>query len=299
MAKNTETKTRKRRLGDRSDGYLIRNIPPMSKIEPYIMKKRYDACNTFAETISIGKAERYCREKIRAGYSDFGMLHVLLAAYVRTIAKYPAINRFVSGQKIYARNNIEVIMAIKKEMTVEAPDTMLDVIFDPASTALDVYETFNKEVLENKGVDGEESSFDKTAKILNYIPGFLLRFVVWVFECLDYVGLLPKFLLKVSPFHGSMIITSMGSLGIKPIYHHLYQFGNLPVFISYGIKRDELYMNRDGEVKKKRVIDVKVVTDERICDGFYFAAAFKMWKRLIENPEELDLPVDEVKPDID
>ncbi len=299
MAKNTETKTRKRRLGDRSDGHLIRKIDPMNRLMPYLMKTRNDALNTFAETISIGKAERYCREKIRQGYTDFGMLHVLLAAYVRTIAQYPAINRFISGQKIYARNNIEVVMAIKKEMSIDAPETMIDVIFDHKATALDVYNEFNAHVVENKGVTEDDSSFDKLVTILNFIPGFLLRFVVWLLECLDYIGCLPKFLLRLSPFHGSMIITSMGSLGIKPIYHHLYNFGNLPVFISYGMKRDELYMNRDGEVKKKRVIDVKVVTDERICDGFYYAAAFKTWKRYIENPEELDTPIEEVKPDID
>jgi len=293
-----ETKKRKFKLGDRSDGYLIRTMDPLHRIMPYIMKRRSDALNTFAETIAIGKAEKYCREKIRQGYTNFSILHVILAAYIRTVAKYPAINRFVSGQKIYARKNIEVVMSVKKEMTVDAPDTMIDVFFKPDSTALDVYNTFNEIVMDNKGETGD-SSFDKLAKILNLIPGFILRFVVWVLDCLDYIGCLPKFLLKLSPFHGSMIITSMGSLGIKPIYHHIYDFGNLPVFISYGIKRDELFMNREGEVRRKRVIDIKVVTDERICDGFYFATAFKMWKKLIENPEELDLPIEEIVPDID
>ena len=38
----------------------------------------------------------------------------------------------------------------------------------------------------------------------------------------------PKFLLELSPFHGSIYFTSMGSLGIKPVYHHLYDFGTAP-----------------------------------------------------------------------
>ena len=35
---------------------------------------------------------------------------------------------------------------------------------------------------------------------------------------------------------------------------------------------------------------MKVVADERICDGFYFANAFKTFKKLIENPQILTVP---------
>ena len=184
-------------------------------------------------------------------------------------------------------------------MTLESPDTAIKVHLTPYDTAYDVYRKLNAVVEETKKSMELDSGLDNLIGYLNLIPGVLLKFVVWLLKLLDYFGCLPKFLLKLSPFHGSMIITSMGSLGIKPIYHHIYDFGNLPVFISYGIKRDELFMNREGEMKRKRVIDIKVVTDERICDGFYFATAFKMWKRLIENPEELDLPIEEIVPDID
>ena len=44
---------------------------------------------------------------------------------------------------------------------------------------------------------------------------------------LDYFGFLPRWLTKLSPFHGSVYITSMASLGIPPIFHHLYDFGNV------------------------------------------------------------------------
>ena len=44
---------------------------------------------------------------------------------------------------------------------------------------------------------------------------------------------------------------------------------------------------------------MNVVTDERICDGFYYAAAFKLLRRYIENPELLELPPEQVFEDID
>ena len=96
-----------------------------------------------------------------------------------------------------------------------------------------------------------------------------------------------------------MIVTSMGSLGIRPIYHHIYDFGNLPVFIAYGAKQHGIRMDDEGNVKKYRYIEMKVTTDERICDGYYYASAFKMMKKIFEHPEVLKNPPEQVIEDID
>ncbi len=291
---------RKRRFGDRKDGRRVRSAPIISKVMPYIMKKRSDAQNFFADQISIDKTEKFCRDKVKEGKKNFSILHVMLAAYVRMISQRPAVNRFISGQKIYSRDEeIVVNMSIKREMTIDAPDTMIKVVFHPGDTIDDVYEKFNKVVTETLEA-GEGSSFDKVAKFLSNLPGFIFRFAVWLLFTLDYHGWLPKFLTnEVSPFHGSMIITSMGSLGIKPIYHHLYDFGNLPVFLSYGSKQTEYRIAADGSVEKHKYIDLKAVTDERIVDGFYYASAFKLIKRYVENPEELLDPPEKILYDVD
>lgn len=293
-------KKRRRRLGDRKDGRKLRTINMMNKVMPYIMPMRCDATNTFADEVDISKTDKYVSERIIAGQENFSILHVIIAAYVRTIAQHPALNRFVSGQKIYARNDIQVVMAIKKSMSIEAPETCIKVWFEPDDTIDVIYEKFNAAVgAYNDNEEGETSSFDKLNKGFSLIPGFLLRFVVWVVRCLDYVGWLPRKFTDLLPFYGSMIITSMGSLGIKPIYHHIYNFGNLPIFVSYGAKRRENVLKADGSVIQKKYIDLKVVTDERICDGFQYAAGFKCWKKLIENPEILESPPEFIKEDID
>lgn len=289
---------RRRRFGDRKDGYRIRSVQPLTMMTPYFMKNRSDACNTFSDSISCTNLEKYCREKVKGGNPNFGVLHVLIAAYIRMLAEYPGANRFISGQRIFHRHKIEIAMIVKRSLTVDSPDTLVKIKFDTTDSVMDVYNKFNAEVQKNSDKDAD-TSFDKTARFLTYIPGLLLRWTIGFLKSLDYFGLLPMKLLDVSPFHGSMIITSMGSLGIKPIYHHLYDFGNLPVFIAYGAKRDELYMNREGLVKKKKVIDIKAVTDERICDGFYYASAFKYWKKILENPEILDNPPERILEDID
>lgn len=291
-------KPRKRRFGDRLDGRRLRTLPPMAMVSPFIMADRNDSMNMFAETIDITTCEKFLREQKNAGNINMGMLHVFLAAYVRTVSQRPAINRFIAGQRVFARNNIEVVMTIKKELSLDSPDTVVKCYFEPTDTIVDVYNKFNKVVEENTGNESN-SDFDKTAKVLTYLPRFLLRFAVWVLKTLDYYFCLPKFLLGVSPFHGSFIITSMGSLGISPIYHHLYNFGTLPIFLSYGKKRKENRVNDDGTVEIRPVMDITVVTDERICDGFYYAGAFKMMQRLIKNPYVLLDPPEKVIEDID
>ncbi len=291
-------KNRKFRFGDRSDGYLLRNIDPIIKVMPFIMRYRSDAQNMFSTSVDITKAEAYIKQKHTDGYEHFGLIHLIIAAYVRTVSQRPAINRFISGQRVYARKNIEVAITIKKEMSLESPETCLKMRFKPDATPIDVYNQFNTCVQEYRKQQ-QESDFDKTARILKYIPRFVMKFAMFVLRTLDYFGLLPKFLLKVSPFHASMVITSMGSLGIPPVYHHIYDFGNVPLFVAFGKRRKAYELTANGKVQEKIYSDICVITDERICDGFYYASAFKMLQRLMRNPASLDTPPEKIIEDVD
>ncbi len=289
---------KKRKFGDRVEGRRIRKLSPINCLMPFIMRNRSDAMNYFADRVDIDEAEVLVRKLRAEGYKNIGLLHIILAAYVRVVSQRPALNRFVSGQRIYARHSIDVNMAIKKELSLNAPDTMIKARFLPTDTLAEVYEKFNRLVEENNNMESS-SDFDGVAGTLMKIPRFILRAIVRFLFWLDYHGWLPKILLNVSPFHGSMIITSMGSLGIQPIYHHIYDFGNLPIFISYGARRTQLIYDGDGNVTKRHFIDLKVVTDERIVDGYYYASAFKMLKKILKNPEQLLTPPEKVVEDVD
>ncbi len=286
--------------GDRKDGRKIRTLDPMAQITAYFQVERNTCSNLFEESFEISHIDRYIRQKRKEGYTDFGINHVLLAAYVRGVAKYPQLNRFISGQKVYSRGeDIQYSMVIKKEMRVDSPDTSFKLHLNPHDTAIDVYEKMNAAVEGIKSTKELDSSLDGLIMKLNLIPSVVLKFTVWLLKLLDYFGLLPAFLTELSPFHGSFFMTSMGSLGIPPIYHHLYDFGNLPVFGAFGCKRRALEVQEDGSVVQKKYIDMKFVLDERICDGFYYATFFKYFRRLLAHPEVLDNPPEVVNVDID
>ena len=290
---------RKRRLGDRPDGYRLRSLQPMSKVSPYIMPDRSGASVYFHDSFEVTEVENYIRKKRNQGLKGFGVMHVLIAAYVRIISQRPAVNRFLSGQRVYSHgDDIIINLTIKREMTLEAEETIVKMHFLPTDTADDVYYKITKLINENREAN-PDSDFDNTAKIINYIPGVLLKNTVWLLKLLDYFGLLPKKLIEVSPFHGSMFITSMGSLGIPPVYHHLYNFGNIPVFFSFGAKYKKNEIKDDGTVIQRKYIDYKVVCDERICDGFNLASGFKLMKSYLKNPHVLDDQPETVHYDVD
>ena len=272
----------------------------MAQITAYFQWERNICSNLFEESFEITHIDRYIRQKRREGLTDFGITHVLLAAYVRGVAKYPQLNRFINGQKVYSRgDDIQYCMVIKKEMTVDSPDTSIKVHLKPTDTAVDVYNKLNAAVESVKSTQELDSNLDALIMALNLIPSVVLKFTVWLLKLLDYFGLLPRFLLELSPFHGSLFFTSMGSLGIKPIYHHLYDFGNLPVFGAFGMKRKANEVQEDGTIIQRKYIDIKFVLDERIVDGYGYATFFKHYRRLLAHPEVLDNPPDEVVRDID
>ena len=129
----------KKRRGDRKDGRLIRSIDPMSIFALYVMGTRNDANNYISDSVELSAIDKYVHKKRAEGFEGFNSMYVMVAAYVRGVSQKPGVNRFVSGHRIYARNNIEVSMAVKKELSLNAPETMLKFFFRPEDTINDVY----------------------------------------------------------------------------------------------------------------------------------------------------------------
>ena len=288
---------RKRRFGDRKDGRLLRSLDPFNRFAPFIMKLKNDANNSFADSIEITEVDRFLREKRAEGYPGMGMLHVFLASYCRVVSQKPALNRFVAGQRIYARNTIEIVLIVKKSMTVESAETSIKVKLDPRDTISDIYHKINTEVEKIK--NGEDTGTDNTAKVLMKIPRLILKFCVFILNILEYFGKIPQSLVDVSPFHGSLFVTDLGSIGIPPVYHHLYNFGNITLFLAFGAKRRALEPQLDGSVVEKKYVDYTLVLDERISDGFFFAQVFKYLRSFIRHPRQLDIPPETVVEDVD
>lgn len=287
----------KRRFGDRKEGRLLRSLPAFAKFVPFIMPTRNDACNQYEESFEVSDVDRRLRKLRVDGNKGIGILHFIIAAYIRGVSMLPGMNRFVVGRRIYARDNIEVVMTVKRSLAIDATETTIKVVFEPTDTIFDVYRKMNEKIDEIKTVEGNNNTED-VAEAMCKAPRFLLRFALTILRIMDYFGWLPQSLLDASPFHGSMIITDLGSLRIGPVYHHIYNFGTLPVFISFGAKRHAYELDRHGNMVDRKYVDCKFVMDERTVDGHYYAQFLQAFRYICQHLEIVETPPSKVVEDV-
>ena len=289
---------RKRRFGDRKDGWRLRHTQSVFAVMPHIMKKRSDAQVFFDEVIEIDELEKYVR-RIHKEHDlpYFSLYHVFVAATMRMFVMRPRLNRFVMNGKTYARNRLTTSMTVKRELSQNAEEVCIKPHFEKTDTIFDVYRrvdaAMEKEVRDNDAANDT----DVAARILNKCPAWLVRAFVNFVIFADHRGWMNNFINSISPFHTSFYITDVGSIGIDPVYHHLYDFGTTSVFLALGKKQRIQVVEPDGSVVIKRVVRVKFVLDERICDGQYYAESFRIFRRLLKKPEQLEVPPTEFPED--
>ena len=276
----------------RKDGRRIKTADPMYRVAMHIMAERNDATNCTKLYVPAAPIQTYLNEKRKQGYT-LSHLTVVLAAFCRTVAEYPELNRFIVHQKLFARNELSVGMVVLKPG--EHDGTMNKMHFHPSDTIFDVQKTLDEYVEQNRAA-GETNNTDKMISALLSVPG-LCRFGVWFFKQLDKVGLIPKKVLDLSPFHCSMTITNLGSIRTNYIYHHIYNFGTTTLILAMGNAEEVPVKKKDG-IEFVRCIPIGVEMDERVCSGSVYAEAFHYMEKFFKDPSLLEVPPEKVKEDI-
>ena len=277
----------------RCDGKKLKKVDPMYRIVPHIMVERHDSMNMITLNLPMEPMQRYIRGKAAEGITVSHMA-LILAAYLRTLAEFPALNRFIGNRKVYAHKDITVSLVVLKANSME-DETMSKIRFEAEDTIFDVQKKILHYIDENRKYSTENST-DKMIDTLTRIPG-LLRVAVGFLRFLDRHGWLPKKIVELSPFHASLLITNLASIRTNHIYHHVYDFGTTSVSMALGNQREVPRRTASGEIVFDRCLPVGLVMDERIAAGSYFARAFPVFKRYIQNPALLEEPPKEVKID--
>lgn len=283
---------RKRRFGDRHDGFLVRNLDPMGKLIPYIMRSKSDSWVLFEDRIDITHTQEFLHTMRKSEIPGLTLYHIVFAAIVRTYSQVPELNRFIQRNNIYARNEMKGSMVVMKGMQRDSERTTIMPRFEMDATLPEVVkeiESLANPIDRTKKVaeDENRNDFDKLELALALIPGWLIRFVFSLLKLLDRYGLIPSKITSLSPFHSSFFITNMGSIGMQPVYHHIYEFGTISIFGAIGSKETVHEIDREGNIRRKTYLNMKFVVDERICDGFVYAIGFKHIKSGISKPEQL------------
>ena len=286
-----------KRLGDRREGRQLRSLSPALNLGPYIMRRRSDACDSYADSIEISALEQWLLDKRSEGSAAMNFTHLMVAAYVRTVSMRPGINRFVAARHIFARNDIQVVLRIRKGAGSGSAWTSVKVAFSPTDTIYDVYDRINA-VIDDVQAGTGESAFDRLAASMTRLSRFFLRPYLLFLRILDFFDFMPKKILDASPYHGSLSVCDLGSLGVSCVDHHIYDFGDLPLYLSYGAKHHVYELDKEGNVQDRHMVDLHFTVDERIADASYLVEALKCMKYFLKNPKLLELPPERVADDV-
>ena len=202
------------------------------------------------------------------------------------MAERPQLNRFAMNGTLYARNQILVSLAIKKNLSDDGTETTIKLPFTGTENIFEIKEKLDKVIEANKDTSTANST-DRLAKALSLVSNGTLRRAIKFLSFLDRHGIMPKAVINASPFHTSVFLTNVGSLGIDSVYHHLYNFGTTSLFFAMG-KKKKSFIYDDDEIHEEKCITLAFVGDERICDGYYFANSFKLLSKYLRKPELLE-----------
>ena len=268
------------RRTERPDGDLMERVHPYRKLMAYIMPTRNGSVVFFDTQVKAAPLLAYLKEANEFFHAD--ITHCLVAAASYGLAENPRMNRFVVGRRLYRRRGHWLTFSMKrKKMDKGAKLATVKIKVPDNETFPQLCKRINDQI--NVERSDEETYLDKELGLLDRLPRPALEVGVKALKTLDYFNLLPDSFIKGDGMYTSMFIANLGSLGMAPGYHHLYEWGNCPLFMMVG-KIEARPVVVDGEVKVEEVIPIRWSFDERIDDGLNASHGIQSVSRALENP---------------
>ena len=271
----------------RADGTRVQGLTPIMQALPFIMPRRFDAQNWASDYVDEDIVKGYIRQKRREGRLVTHM-SVLVAAYYKAALENPKVNYFVMNRRIYKRNHFCFSFVILKTRADGTPDeTTLKIFLEPEDDVFTISERIKENVDRNLNAVHNNNT-DKFANLAFSVP-FLPRLVFGLMYRLDQVGLLPRKLIDLSPFHTSLFLTNLASIRTSYIFHHCYEFGTTSMFICMGKPVPDPLAPAGS---RKKQMPLGVVMDERVATGIEYSRFFAAFERYLKNPELLECRLD-------
>ncbi len=286
----------KRRRGDRLNGTRVRGLDSMHMFLPLMLPNRADNEAFIQELIDLTALEAWLEKKNAAEPEHrYTLTHAMLAAFGRTIAMRPRINRYIAGSLYYDRNNISFSLIAKKAFSDNGDESIVILRYDPESERSSI-DMMHDKLCKFVYALRKEGQTDNTTDILDTLaklPRPFRRFVIWALRTLDYFGIMPKDLLYEDPYQSSVWLSNLGSIKLNAGYHHLTNWGTNSIFVVMGEKHLHPFYVDDGGVSMRPAMEIGLTLDERIADGYYYSRTVKLLKHLLTHPELLDVPAKE------
>ena len=275
----------------RPDGTYIKGLHFFTQLLPYLMPTRTEAYIHFEREIDVTKTLEYLRIRKRSEKGlKISLFYITLYSAMRALAVKPKMNRFVSGHRYYQRNRISFNFIAKRQLTEDGEEVNVTMSFSPFLSLEDFCKKIHDYVLSL--INGKEADSEKINSFITHMPRFIIKFFVRLVKFLDYHNGLPKSVINSLPFFSTIFFTNVGSVGIDAPIHHNFEIGNCGIFCALGKLRKEKVIKHDNTFETRDKVKIIYTFDDRVTDGIYCARAIDMMCNFIENPEQLEQPLE-------
>jgi hypothetical protein len=265
----------------RPDGTRVRDVPPMRAIMPYLMRGRNESAVYHETRYDVGRARAWLKAWNRAHPQRATLFHLFAWGCARALHERPELNRFVSGGRLYQRNEVAFSFAVKPEFKDGAALVAVKLRVPPGEPFEAFVPRMTAAIEEARTTP---RAVDKEVALVMHLPGPLVRLGVALVRLLDAWNLLPGFFMVNDPMYASLFLANLGSAGVSDAYHHLYEYGTVSIFgaLSAPLRVPTV---EEGVLSSREALGVRWTFDERIHDAFYAARSLRVVQRIVEDPE--------------
>lgn len=265
----------------RFDSRPARGIPAYRRMIPFLMRGRNEAAVYFEQTIDLTDTLPWIEAFNAANDEQVSIFHLLLASLARVLHDRPRLNRFVAGRRLHERDGIWISFAAKKRFDDDSPLRVVKRRFDPDEPFEEMVGSLLDDIGEARS--DNKSSVDRELDVLLKMPPVVIEAATRLLRALDFLSLAPRALLEHDPMYTSVFVANLGSIKIDAAYHHLYEYGNCPLFVTLG-KVEKLPLVIGDTVQARPAVRLKFTYDERVEDGLYAAKALELLRKYMEQP---------------
>ena len=278
--------------GDRPDGVLLRNLDSLHFITGIIYPNRCDNEAYISERIDLTNINAYL-EKKNADNPEYkyNLFQLIVTALVKAITLRPKMNRFIVNSNFYQRKEVSASFVVKKMFADNGAEALAFLHTRENDSLETVHEYIRRQVTEcrSEKVDSSTGAMDILNKLPRWLSKAAVRFIMW----LDKHGRVPHDMIATDPYYSSVVISNLGSIKMKSGYHHLTNWGTCSIICLIGEMKKRPFFNDDGSYEMRPSVDLGLTIDERLADGYYYSKTMRLIRKLLENPELLELPLNE------
>ena len=282
----------KRKMGDRKDGRLLRELDSLHYVTGILYPNRCDNEAFISERIDLTNANAFLEKKNSGDVEyKYNLFQLIVTAIIKLLTLRPKMNRFIVNSNFYQRNEVSASFVVKKLFADNGAEALAFIHAKDDDTLDTIHDAIYRQVSEcrSEKVDASTDSMNMFNKMPRWLSKFIIHFLMW----LDKHGWVPQSLIDTDPYYASCVLSNLGSIKLHSGYHHLTNWGSCSMITLIGEKKPRPFFNDDGTFEMKDSVDIGITIDERLADGYYYSKSIKLFRHLLEHPELLERPMSE------